>query len=90
MLLDQFADTEVEHLLDRVVGHAVFGGPELLYLQSRLAHQRGDLDGARALVHEALTTLPGHSEFLDFADEIGAELPSNARAAAEFRRLPPD
>ena len=84
-LIEQFAGSDVEYLLDRVVSHPEFCGPDLLYVRSRLAHRRGDLDGARTLVHDALETLPGHHEFLAFARQIGAELPANARRVAEQR-----
>ena len=61
--------------LDRLIRHAALGGPELTFLQARLAHQRGDVDGARHLVHQSLEKRPGHEGFLDFAREIGAPLP---------------
>lgn len=87
MLLDRFAGTEDEALVDRVAGHAAFGGPEQTYFRARLAQLRGDLPAARQLIHQALEQLPGHSGFLAFAREIDAPLPSTARVVAASGRL---
>jgi hypothetical protein len=43
------------------------------------AGREGDISAARGLVQSALRQLPGHQNFLDFATEIGASLPSRAR-----------
>ena len=88
MLLDRFADTEDEALVDRLAGHAALGGPEQTYFRARLAQVRGDLPAARQLIHQALERLPGHSGFLAFAREIDAPLPPTARVVAASRRLP--
>jgi len=85
MLLDKLADSEAEDRLDRLVDHPALGGPELVFLRARLAHQRGDLTNARDLVHEGLQRLPGHQEFLDFATAIDAPMPPHARQIAEER-----
>jgi hypothetical protein len=86
-LLDRFADdTDAESPLDRLATHPGLGGPELTFFQSRLAHRRGDTDRARSLVHDSLSTLPGHQALLDFADEIGAPFPPRARQIADERR----
>jgi len=79
MLFARLVGYGVEDRLDRLIHHAALGGPELTFLQARLAHQRGDVDGARRLVHQSLETLPGHDGFLDLAREIGAPLPPRAR-----------
>lgn len=86
ILLDRFVDTDAEDLLDRLATHAGLGGPELTYFQSRLAYRRGDTDRARSLVHDSLSTLPGHQGFLDFAHEIGAPMPPHAQRIANERR----
>ena len=71
LLLDRLVDTEGDALLDRIASHPALGGPELAFVQARLAHRRGQTDSARRLVRDALRTLPGHSELLAFAAEIG-------------------
>jgi hypothetical protein len=86
LLLDRFVDTDHEGLLDRLATHSKLGGPELTFFQSMLAHHRGDTDGARRLVHDSLSTFPGHQGFLDFANEIGAPLPPLAQRIADERR----
>jgi hypothetical protein len=85
MLLDKLADCEAEDRLERLVGHAALGGPEMVFLRARLAHRRGEVSLARDLVGEGLGELPGHGELLDFAAEIGAELPPQARQIAAER-----
>jgi hypothetical protein len=85
LLLQRLADSEAEDRLDRLAAHPALGGPELLFLQARLAHQRGDVSRARSLVHESLTQLPGHRGFLDFASEVGAPLPPRAQQIATER-----
>jgi hypothetical protein len=88
MLLDRFAGTPDEALLDRLAGHTALGGPEQAYFQARLAQTCGDLPTAHQLIHQALEQLPGHSGFLAFAREIDAPLPENASIVAASRRLP--
>jgi hypothetical protein len=85
MLLGKLADSDAEDRLDKLTDHPALGGPELVFLRARLAHQRGDLTRARDLVHESLQRLPGHPEFLDFATAIDAPLPPRARQIAEER-----
>ncbi len=77
--------SEAEDRLDRLVGHPAFAGPELTFLQARLACERDDLDGARKLVEDCLRQLPGHHGFAEFAVEVGADLPQRARELAEHR-----
>lgn len=85
MLFGKLVAYGVDHRLDRLMHHAALGGPELTLLQARLAHQRGDVEGARRLVQQSLEKLPGHQVFLDFALEIGAPLPPRARQVVEER-----
>lgn len=87
LLLDQLADTDAEDRLDRLTQHPALSGPELQYLQARLAHRRGDLVGARRLMGQCLESLPGHTDFLEFATDIDAELPPRARKIAEERQI---
>lgn len=87
-LLERFAGTEEEPLLDRLADHAALGGPEQTYFRARLARARDDLPTARKLIHEALEELPGHSDFFAFACEIDAPLPEDAQHFAASRRLP--
>lgn len=79
MLLARLPDTDAEPLLDKLVHHRALGGPELIFLQARLAHQRGDTTTAGTLITAALGKLPGHQEMLDFATEIDVPLPTRAK-----------
>lgn len=80
LVLDRLRFSEAEDRLDRLAGHRALDGPELTFLQARLAHQRGDVSNARKLVSESLQELPGRTSFLDFAAEISAPLPAGRRA----------
>lgn len=85
MLLERLEHSDAEEQLDRLVEHSSLGGPELTYLQARLARQRGDEDTARTLIQQCLQKLPGHQDFLDFAAEINAPLPARAQRIAPER-----
>jgi len=85
LLLRRLADAAAEDRLDRLTRHPALGGPELAFLQARLAHQRGDVSSARSLVHEGLQRVPGHAGLLDFATEIDAPLPSRAQQIVNER-----
>ena len=76
MLLEHLAGSEAEDRLDRLARHPALGGPELTFIQARLAQLRGDTDAARTLAEACLDRLPGHDGFADFAVQIGAELPT--------------
>lgn len=82
LLLDRLPGSEAEDRLDRLASHRALAGPELTFVQARVAHLRGDLAGARTLAHDCLEDLPGHSGFAEFAAEIGAGLPSRSREIA--------
>ncbi|MDY7087557.1 MAG: hypothetical protein SYR96_20880 [Actinomycetota bacterium] len=84
-LIQRLADTEAEDLLDKLTNHPALAGPELEFIRARLAHQRRDLEAARALMTNALTELPGHREMLTFAIGIDAPLPERAREIAASR-----
>ena len=75
LLLERLAGSEAENRLDRLAGHPALGGPELTFVQARLAQLRGNIDAARTLTQECLAELPGHDGFADFAVQIGADLP---------------
>jgi len=83
MLIDRLMFSEAQDRLDRLITHPALGGPELTFLQARLAHQRGEVSKARDLVRESLRELPGHRGFLDFASESGAGLPPPAQRAKD-------
>jgi hypothetical protein len=85
MLLDRFAGTPEDELLDRLVASPALAGPELIFLRARLAERRGDASQSAAFVTRCLKELPGHQEYLDFAVEIGAKLPPSAREIAAER-----
>jgi hypothetical protein len=82
LLLERLVDGEADDRLDRIATHCALAGAELTFFQARLAHQRGDLDRTRRLVHDSLLSLPGHSEFLAFAAEVDAPLPARAQQVA--------
>jgi hypothetical protein len=82
MLLDRFAGTPEDELLDRLVASPAFAGPELVFLRARIAERRGDISSAATLVTKCLKEMPGRQAYLDFAVEVGAELPSRAREIA--------
>ena len=88
MLFGKLVDYGVEDRLDQLVHHAALSGLELTFLQAQLAHQRGDVDGARRLVHQSLEKPPGHEVFLEFALEIGGPLPPRARQVITERGSP--
>jgi hypothetical protein len=79
MLLDRFAGTPEDELLDRLVASPALAGPELIFLRARIAERRGDVSQAATLVTECLKEMPGRPAYLDFAVEVGAELPFRAR-----------
>jgi hypothetical protein len=79
MLLDQFAGTPEDELLDRLAASPALAGPELTFLRATIAERRGDAPEAATLVTDCLKELPGDQEYLDFAAEVGAVLPPRAR-----------
>ena len=79
MLLDRFAGTPEDELLDRLATSPALAGPELTFLRARIAERRGDVAQADSLVTECLKELPGPQGYLDFAVEVGGELPPRAR-----------
>jgi hypothetical protein len=85
LLLERLVGSEAEDRLGRLVRHPALAGPELTFLQARLARERGDLVGARKLVGDCLQQLPGHQGFAGFAVEVGADMPQQARELAEGR-----
>jgi hypothetical protein len=88
MLLDRFAGTPEDQLLDRLVASPALAGPEPIFLQAKIAACRGATSQAAALATKCLKESPGHPAYLDFAVEIGAELPPGAREiAAEHSRV---
>jgi hypothetical protein len=79
MLLDRFAGTPEDELLDRLVASPALAGAELTFLGAKLAARRDDVPRAATLATECLKELPGHQGYLEFAVEVGAELPAHAR-----------
>ncbi len=75
LLVGRLVGSDREELLDRLVENPALAGPELLFLQARLARERGELEAAGALVKRCLTSLPGHPQFRTFAEEISAYPP---------------
>jgi hypothetical protein len=61
MLLDRFAGTPEDELLDRLAASPALAGPELTFLRARIAERRGDVTQAcRRSATECLKELPGH------------------------------
>jgi hypothetical protein len=87
MLVERFAGTPEDYLLDRLVASPALDGPGLTFLRAQIAEQRGDIAQAAALVTNCLKELPGSQQFQDFAVEVGAELPPRARELLVSRRL---
>ena len=80
--------TPENELLDRLVTSPALAGPELIFLRARIAERRGDISQAATLVTKCLKEMPGREAYLDFAVQVGAELPSPARdIAAERARV---
>jgi len=71
LLLERLADSEAEDRLGRLASHRALGGPGRMFLQARLARQRGDAAAARKLIRDCLRELPGEQDFARFAAEIG-------------------
>ena len=91
MLLDRFAGTPEDELLDRLAASPALAGPELTFLRAKIAVRRGDVARAATLVTESLKELPGHQGYLDFAVEVDAALPTRARELlSERARIPDD
>ena len=84
VLLDRFTGTPEEELLDRLVASPALAGPELIFLRARIAERRGDVSQA-TFVTKCLKEMPGRQAYLNFAVEVGAELPSRARDIAAER-----
>jgi hypothetical protein len=74
-----------EMLLDRLADSPALAGPELIFLRARIAERRDDVSQAAMLVTRCLKEMPGHQAYLDFAVEVGAELPPRAREIAAER-----
>lgn len=79
MVLDRFAGTPEDELLDRLAASPALAGPELTFLRAMIAERRGDVAQAATLVTECLKEQPGNQEYLDFATDVGAVLPPAAR-----------
>jgi hypothetical protein len=86
LLLERLPNLDAEDRLERLLEHRALGGPEHDFLRACDAHRRGDHDLARQLVAAALERLPGHTGFLEFAEEIRAKLPPRAKEIAARNR----
>ena len=75
LLVGRLFGSENEELLDRLHQPAGIERHPFMFLQARLARERGELETAGALVKRCLTSLPGHPEFRIFAEEISAHPP---------------
>jgi hypothetical protein len=73
LLLERLAGSEAEDRLGRLASHRALGGPDRMFLQARLARQRGDTAAARTHIADCLRELPGEQDFARFAAEIGTD-----------------
>jgi hypothetical protein len=89
MLIDRFAGTPEDELLDRLIASPALAAPELTFLRARIVARRGDVAQAATLAAECLKALPGHQGYLEFAVEVGAELPPHARRLLAERAAVP-
>jgi hypothetical protein len=88
MLIERFAGTPEDELLDRLTASPALAGPELSFLRAQIARHRGDVAQAAALVTDCLKELPGRQAYQNFAVEIEVELPPRAREmVAERARI---
>jgi hypothetical protein len=85
MLLDRFAGTPEDELLERIASPAL-AGPEVIFLRARIAERRGDVSEAATLVTTCLKEMPGRQAYLDFAVEVGELLSRTREIAAERAR----
>jgi hypothetical protein len=85
LVLDHFGAGPEDGLLDRLAASPGLAGPELTFLRARIAERRGERIQAAALVTQSLKELPGHPAYLNFAVEVGAELPPRARGLLSER-----
>ena len=53
---------------------------------AQLARRRSDIERAAELITGCLSKLPGHREFINFAQDIGAPLPEDVQGIANQRR----
>jgi hypothetical protein len=79
MLLDRFAGSPEDELLDRLAVSPALAGPELTFLRAMIAERRGDVARAAALVTECLTELPGHLGVSGFRGGSRRGTPPRAR-----------
>lgn len=75
LLVERLTGSEHQQLLDRLVTHKALAGPDLTFLQARLARERGDVHTARTLAQRCLTSSPGDRQYRAFAEEVGASTP---------------
>ena len=75
LLIDHLTAPDEAALVDRIITHPALRGPEAVFLQARVARDRGDLTASRRLIAQCLKSLPGHYGFRAFAEEIGVPIP---------------
>lgn len=86
MLIDRFAGTLEDELLDRIADSPALAGPGRDFLRAKIAERRGDADEAAALISTCLKALPGHRGYLAFAAGLDAELPPAVRKRVDEYR----
>lgn len=83
LLLERLDLRESGQRLDCIASHSALTSPEADFMKARISRLRDDNEDARRLIQACLERLPGHREFIAFAQEVGASLP---RRAAEIMR----
>jgi hypothetical protein len=79
MLLDRFAETPEDELMNRLAASQALAGPELTFLRARIAERRGDVAQAATLATECLK---------ETARSSGGTWTSPWKSARNCRRAP--
>ncbi len=87
LLLEWLDLREAGQRLDRIASHPALTSPEADFMKARISRLRDDNEGARRLIQACLERLPGHREFIAFAQEVGASLPRRAAEIVRQQRL---
>jgi hypothetical protein len=82
LLIERLSEADA----DRLVANPALGGPELTFLRAQLTDRRGDRVAARKLIEECVAELPGHLTYIQYALDIGAEVPPFSRERLEQQR----
>jgi hypothetical protein len=87
LLLERLDLCEAGQRLDRIASHPALTSAEADFMQARISRLRGDVEGSRRLIEACLERMPGHREFIAFAQLLGASLPRRAAEIVREQRL---